>query len=108
MNRTWKLGNDREPVLRHVTDEMAYTIKSQLTWLHENQDFDLAFISRETSSWKNWFVRDMLDKHGVEFKTSDNRYITCDNKFKQTCWQYIVYQGNDKVLEKWDQQTAKQ
>jgi hypothetical protein len=101
MNSTWKCNNRRVLLQRHTTLEMSTTVSEHLKWLEDHIDFKLAFISRESSNWRSFFLQDMIERHGCTFKTTDSKYLTCDNINDQSCWQYIAYWGDDSVLSRW-------
>jgi hypothetical protein len=37
----------------------------------------------------------------INFKSDKYRYITCDNCEDDVCWQSIIYNGDEKLLDKW-------
>lgn len=100
INRLWKVV-PHDSVLTKFSDEGITLLKSQITWLQENTDSKLHFISREYEHWRKFTQRELV-KHNLIFSTTEHRYLTCDNTGDNTCWQYILYQGEHTLLENWN------
>ena len=100
-NRLFKARNKLQ-MLREVTPAGGEFLLSQLSWLKENTDYQLAFASRQTDNdWPLWMIRHFKRQYNLEFKTNNNKYLTCPNECDDTCWQRIIYQGNEEILQKW-------
>ena len=80
---------------------MGYSAGSQIEWLEKNTDCLLYFISRQTdNNWDNWMI-EHFKEYGIHFKTDKYLYLTCPNECDNTCWQHIIYTGDDSLLELW-------
>lgn len=101
LNRMWKC-DDRLSILKKVSPTIANMAQSQITWLAENLDLDLVFISRETENWQPFTMNSLHRDYGLEFKTDNYRYQTCDMVEDHSCWQYIIYKGNQSLLSQWN------
>jgi hypothetical protein len=99
-NRTWKCAN-KQTYLKTMSPAMAELGKSQISWLKENVDCELYFISRETPNWQNWMINTFDKDHNMEFKKNDHFYLTCSCECDDSCWQRIIYNGNESLLESW-------
>lgn len=100
VNRLWKI----KPVdysLNGYSPGTDSMIHSQINWLKENTDCELIFCSREGIAWKNWAKKHMKEQIDVEVTISEHKYLTCPNPTDERCWQYIVYTGNESLLENW-------
>lgn len=100
INRLWKVVPHFN-VLTRLSNEGGVLIAGQIKWLQENTDCELHFISREVSNWRKFSQRELRHRYDLEFKTTEHKYLTCDNTSDNSCWQYILYQGDDSVLENW-------
>jgi hypothetical protein len=97
LNRLWKHSN-KISYPRIMSPSFAETAKSQITWLKENTDYSLCFISRQTENWEQWVIKNFYEVYDIEFKTDNYKYLTCPNEYNNTCWQNIIYQGEDQIL----------
>jgi hypothetical protein len=79
---------------------MGYSAKSQIEWLQQNTDCKLYFISRQTGNWQEWMSTHFKD-YGIDFKYDNYKYLTCPNECDDTCWQHIVYSGDEQLLNVW-------
>jgi hypothetical protein len=99
LNRFWRINQvgrlvDFSPISKTLID-------SQIQWVSENTDGELVFISRENRYWQRWGAKKYMEQFNLEFKYNANRYLTCDNTAHEGCWQYIIYHGNEKLLDTW-------
>lgn len=99
-NRTWKCSN-KKSFLRSVTPAMGAAGVDQVQWLKENTDAELYFISRETDNWQDWMIEHFAKDFSLEFKKDNYMYLTCPNECDDSCWQRIIYNGNEELLETW-------
>jgi hypothetical protein len=99
LNRMWKI--DRIPVTRFVSPNICLMIKDQEEWLKNNTDCELIFVSRQYDNWRKMLIRDFNLYSNLEFKTDANKYQTCNDDV-DSCWQHIIYHGNDELLEHWN------
>jgi hypothetical protein len=100
-NRVWKCNN-KKPFLRKVSDSMGLIAQSQAAWLKEHTGCELFFISRQTTNWEEWMIEHFNKDFGFNFETDKYYYLTCPNKYDDTCWQKIIYSGNTELLDTWD------
>ena len=102
-NRVWKCNNKTQ-FLRRVSPSMGYSARSQIEWLEQNTDCQLYFISRQTDNkWNGWMI-EHFKEYNINFKTDKYLYLTCPNECDNTCWQHIIYSGNESLLEQWKRQ----
>jgi hypothetical protein len=100
LNRLWKTSNFvKYP--KTMSKSFADSAASQVEWLKNNKKVDLIFASRQTERWQS-FGLDVFNSYGLDFKIDDKYYyLTCPNECDDTCWQKILYIGNDNTLLKW-------
>lgn len=98
-NRVWKCNNKKQ-FLRKISPSMGYSAKNQIEWLKENTDCKLYFISRQTSNWDDWMI-EHFKEYEIQFKTDNRIYLTCPDECDDTCWQRIIYHGDENLLEEW-------
>jgi hypothetical protein len=98
-NRTWKPFN-KQKFLRTVTPAMGLAGQDQIAWL-KNKKCDLYFISRETENWQSWMIENFAKDFNINFKSDNYMYLTCPNECDESCWQRIIYNGDENVLKKW-------
>lgn len=104
LNRLWKHSN-KIKFPRIMSPSFAESAKSQIEWLAHNTNCELYFISRQTDNWEEWVIKNFQKVYGVDFKTDNYKYLTCPNECDETCWQKIIYNGNDQLLTQWKQKT---
>lgn len=104
LNRLWKTKNHRIIHSKFISQAMAENTISQIEWLKENTNYSLYFISRESPHWMKWTADRFLSQYGLEFNLGINKYLTCPNEMDKSCWQYILYNGDISIFEKWKQQ----
>ena len=100
LNRTWK-ANNKKTFLKKISDSMGQTIISQINWLRENTDCELYFASRQTKNWEKWGVENLKSQFNLIFNFTEHKYLTCPNECDDTCWQNIIYYGNENLLTQW-------
>lgn len=106
LNRTWKSGKQRK-YSKTVGPRILNIVASQTQWLNNNRKPSLTFISRQTVKWTT-FVAVGLREFGMDYKTDEYFYLTCPNECDQTCWQKIVYTGDESKLQEWKRKTLDQ
>ena len=104
LNRLWKHSN-KIKFPRVMSPSFAESAKSQIEWLAHNTNCELYFISRQTDNWEEWVIKNFQEVYGVGFKTDNYKYLTCPNECDDTCWQKIIYNGNEQLLTQWKQKT---
>jgi hypothetical protein len=101
LNRLWKPNDKRIKFPRQMSQSFGEIAKSQIKWIKDNLECDLMFISRETSNWQNFVISEFDRQFSIKWKSNTNKYLTCDNENCHSCWQNIIYIGNEEVLEHW-------
>lgn len=96
-NRTWK-PNSRSKLL----NTMSPVALEQVKWLQEHTDCRLYFISRSTKHWEKWMCNELKQRYNMDFKTDNFLYLTCPNVNDSSCWQKIIYNGDERFLEQWN------
>lgn len=100
LNRLWKHSN-KIIFPRVMSKSFGLSASSQIEWLSQNTDCKLYFISRETSNWEQWVMRNFSNVYNISFQTDNYKYLTCPNECDDTCWQKIIYNGDPALLEQW-------
>jgi hypothetical protein len=100
LNRTWKHSN-KKPIMKQISAAMGEATLSQIAWLKENTNCNLYFISRQTDNWMTWVTRNFKRQFNLDFTIAKNKYLTCPNECDDTCWQHIIYNGPDEILNSW-------
>ena len=54
---------------------------------------DEVMLSKEEINFRNRFE--------LMFKTDNYKYLTCPNEYDSTCWQKIIYYGDESLLTQW-------
>jgi hypothetical protein len=80
---------------------MGITAQSQIDWLRDNTKSQLYFISRQTNNWNDWMIAHFDKNFEIKFKTDKYAYLTCPNECDETCWQPIIYNGDEQLLTTW-------
>jgi len=99
LNRTWK-PYERLGWPKGVGSNFGETIQSQIDWLEITTECKLYFVSRQKQGWQDWCIRS-FKKHGHIFKKNNQQYLTCPNECDDTCWQLIIYNGDEDILTQW-------
>ena len=105
-NRVWRLTN-KKTFLQKLSPTMAAIAQSQIQWLKENTDCKLYFVSRQTANWDEWLIDRFKTGYNMDFKTDNYLYLTCPNECDETCWQRIIYNGDESLLEIWKRRLRK-
>lgn len=101
MNRLWKTENHRITHSKFISEAMVSNARSQISWLEDNTDCKLYFISRQTSNWMKWTAGKFYSQYGLNFLIAKNKYLTCPNECDDSCWQHIIYNGDAEILKQW-------
>jgi hypothetical protein len=100
LSRLWKHSN-KISYPRVMSPSFGMTAKSQIDWLSKNTDCRLYFISRQTANWEDWCIRQFQKEFNLSFTNGTYKYLTCPNECDDTCWQTIIYNGNEDLLNQW-------
>lgn len=100
LNRLWK-ANNKIAFPRRMSPSFGHSAISQITWLRENTECELYFISRQTPHWEKFVVDEFKTQHNILWQTNENKYLTCPNECDDTCWQKVLYNGNQELLKTW-------
>ena len=99
--RTWKANSYRVKTLTRVTPAFSDMISSQVQYVKANLEYSLIFASRHSNHWQKFTTDSFKLYDNLEFKYNTRRYLTCDNCEDDTCWQRIIYLGDDSYLQNW-------
>lgn len=102
LNRLWKHSN-KIAFPKKMSPSFGYSAISQIDWLQNNTEYKLYFISRQTDNWQEWVTRNFYNEYGVQFVYNSNKYLTCPGEQDDACWQNIIYNGSEEVLQQWKQ-----
>ena len=104
LNRFWKVHEHRLPHLdrNHGMAVFSKTVEAHVHYAEKELNADLVFISRQHDNWQAFTKRILIQKVDIEFKYNDYKYLTCGNEHDSTCWQKIVYRGNEDLLTDWE------
>jgi len=100
LNRLWKHSN-KIVFPRVMSPSFGQTTQSQIEWLQTNTNYQLYFISRQTDNWEEWCINNFRNRFALTFKTDNYKYLTCPNECDNTCWQKIIYHGDESLLAQW-------
>lgn len=100
INRLWSVWQGEGPI-RNLMPEGEHLLRSQIEWLQENTDVELIFISREAPNWQQWTVDQYKNNYNLEFDYDHYRYQVCATPNDDSCFQRIIYQGNENLLKQW-------
>jgi hypothetical protein len=100
LNRMWKCNNKKQ-FLRRISDCVGRSAESQIKWLNAHMEPELYFCSRQTNYWDKWTINSFREQFNIIFNTDSFKYLTCPNECDDSCWQTIIYSGNEKLLEEW-------
>lgn len=105
LNRLWKPNDQRIRFPRQMSKSFGEVAISQINWIKNNLDYDCIFISRETSNWQNFVISEFDRQFNIKWKANSHKYLTCDNENCESCWQNIIYMGDDETLNSWKHKT---
>jgi hypothetical protein len=100
LNRMWKHSNKVAHSLK-ISTAMVSNVQSQIDWLDQFTDCKLYFISRQTDNWMEWVAGKFKSQYNLDFKIAPHKYLTCPNECDDTCWQRVIYTGDEKLLNEW-------
>lgn len=100
LNRLWKHSN-KITFPKVMSPSFSESAKSQISWLKDNRNTKLYFISRQTTSWMEWVTKNFKRQFDLDFKIAKNKYLTCPNECDDSCWQNIIYNGQEDLLNLW-------
>jgi hypothetical protein len=103
VNRFWKVHEHRLPHLdrNHGMTVFGKTVEAHVNYAEQELNAELVFISRQHDNWQGFTKKILATKLCLEFKYNDSRYLTCENEHDETCWQKILYRGNEDLLTDW-------
>lgn len=102
-NRFWKVKEERLIAVDKSTGLhiVSKAIQDQTTYAKEYLNAELIFLSRQYDNWQKFVVKQVRKHTGLEFQYDNYKYLTCDNLEDSSCWQKIIYLGNDTLLNSW-------
>ena len=101
INRVWKITPE-DKLLKQLRPSGGVMLHSQIEWLKQHTDCNMVFVSREGSSWQKFAINQYKTNFDLEFKAGAYKYRTCETPNDDSCWQHIIYQGDESVLDNWD------
>ena len=103
VNRFWKVHEHRLPHLdrNHGMTVFSKTVEAHVNYAEQQLNAEMVFISRQYNNWQAFTKKILTEKVGIEFKYNDHKYLTCGNEQDDTCWQKILYRGNEDLLTDW-------
>lgn len=107
LNRMWKPQHAQVSKLKRISVSVGESIKSQLQWINTHYTDPLMFCSRQTFNWEQWTIELLASQFGVYFETDKYLYLTCSNTECNTCWQKIIFTGNESLLLLWNRKLLK-
>ena len=84
-----------------MSPSWGLSAQSQFEWMLDNLPYELCFISRQSNNWQEFTKKEFARQFRIHWNTDNNRYLTCSNEDDESCWQHILYIGNDLVLKNW-------
>lgn len=100
LNRLWRHSN-KVKYPRTMSKSFAESAINQIDWLKQNTNYKLVFMSRQTQNWQKFALENFYN-YGLDLKTDNYKYLTCPNECDDTCWQSIVYNGDESFLTHWN------
>jgi hypothetical protein len=100
LNRMWKNTNKVTHSVK-ISAAMVANVHSQIDWLDQFTDCKLYFISRQTDNWMEWVAGKFKSQYNIDFSIAPYKYLTCPNECDDTCWQRVIYTGDEKLLNEW-------
>jgi hypothetical protein len=101
LNRLWKVNEHRKSgAPGSMSQSFGISAISQIEWLNNNSNYKLYFLSRETTNWETFAIRQFA-RFGIKFESTEYKYLTCPNECDESCWQNIVYHGDIEILNQW-------
>lgn len=100
LNRLWKPNLNTGDTFS-IDQGFALLIKDQYQWCL-NQNADAVFMSRQTDGrWQQWAAKFLEEMTGLQFQLPSEKFLTCGNELDDSCWQRIIFIGNNTVLNNW-------
>ena len=100
INRVWKINPTPGPI-KQLKPSGGVMLHSQIEWLKQHTDCRLVFVSRKGPLWQRFAINQYKKYFDLEFKTDAYKYCTCETPNDESCWQHIIYQGDESVLANW-------
>jgi hypothetical protein len=99
LNRLWKPHN-KIFIVKDIAEAIVVLMTNQIDWLKTNTDVKLYFISRQKLNWTTWAI-EKSKKAGFMFSTDVRFFQTCKFATSDKCWQQIIYNGDQSLLDSW-------
>jgi len=105
LNRLWKPKMLTGPIF-DISEGFAKVLEDQLNWCQLRNAAGV-FMSREgDGNWQQWAGERLSAMTNLEFAMPEEKFLTCNNEQDTSCWQRILYHGDETVLENWSKQSA--
>lgn len=103
LNRFWKIKEHRLNILDRTNglDALCQTVLVHTDFAYKNLNAKLVFMSRQYENWQKFTQRIIKKKTNLDFKYDSERYLTCSNHQDESCWQFILYNGDESLTHKW-------
>lgn len=101
LNRLWK-SNNKISYPRTMSPSWGLSAKSQFEWMQKTLDYKLCFLSRETDNWMMFTQQEFSRQWNINWKIGKHKYLTCPNRDDESCWQHILYIGEETLLKEWE------
>ena len=100
INRLWSVNPSEGPI-KNLHPAGGPLIRSQIEWIKNNYECEMVFISRESHNWQAWTIEQYKRLYDLNFEYDNYRYQVCSTPNNDSCFQRIIYQGNENLLESW-------
>jgi hypothetical protein len=102
LNRLWKTDINTGPIF-DIDRGFGILIENQVEWCLENGAHGM-FMSRQgNSKWQSWSLPIFKEQTDIEFIAPPQHFLTCDNETDSSCWQQILFYGDNNLLNTWKQ-----
>ena len=103
LNRFWKIKEHRLSNLNRSNglDIFCSTVESHVIYAEKHLGAKLVFMSRQSDKWQKFIKAIINKKVKLSFSYDNFSYLTCENQHDQSCWQKIIYKGNEDLLQNW-------
>lgn len=99
LNRLWKVNlNSNSPF--SIQEGFGKLVLNQLEWC-KNNNAEAVFMSRQTNHWQSWASKHIQEQTNIKFLSPREKFLTCTNDNDLTCWQKILFYGNENILNNW-------
>jgi uncharacterized protein (DUF2344 family) len=87
-----------------LADEMLDLIYKTTLKIESHLDRSNSLNSSLIKEEKKWDVESFKNDFNLSLNKDQYKYLTCPNECEDTCWQNIIYRGNEQLLNQWKRQ----